>query len=200
MGTERILIDKKTLKKRIKELAGEITEDYKGKEPVLVCILKGAVFFFTDLARRIDLECELDFMKVSSYEGTESTGELNYQLDITTDIKGRDVIVVEDIIDTGNTLKKLYKHLEEKEPNSIRLCVLLDKPKGREDKEEKDDVKPDYTAFVIPKRFVIGYGLDYDQKYRNRPTVNCLVEDDDKDLESDVENIKKQLVKTKKRK
>ena len=96
MDKEKILIDKKTLKKRIKELAGEITEDYKGKEPVLICVLKGAVFFFTDLARNIDLDCELDFMKAASYEDEESTGEVDIQIDVTTDIKGRDVIVVEE--------------------------------------------------------------------------------------------------------
>jgi hypoxanthine phosphoribosyltransferase len=196
MDKEKILIDKKTLKKRIKELAGEITEDYKGKEPVLICVLKGAVFFFTDLARNIDLDCELDFMKAASYENEESTGEVDIQIDVTTDIKGRDVIVVEDIMDTGRTLGALLDHLKEKEPNSIKLCVLLDKTERR----VIEDIKPDYTAFVVPNRFVIGYGLDYNQKYRNRPTVNCIVKDDDKDLEKDREGIKKQLVKTKKRK
>lgn len=196
MDKEKILIDKKTLKKRIKELAGEITEDYKGKEPVLICVLKGAVFFFTDLARNIDLDCELDFMKAASYEDEESTGEVDIQIDVTTDIKGRDVIVVEDIMDTGRTLGALLDHLKEKEPNSIKLCVLLDKTERR----VIEDIKPDYTAFVVPNRFVIGYGLDYNQKYRNRPTVNCIVKKDDKDLEKDREGIKKQLVKTKKRK
>ncbi len=196
MDKEKILIDKKTLKKRIKELAGEITEDYKGKEPVLICVLKGAVFFFTDLARNIDLDCELDFMKAASYENEESTGEVDIQIDVTTDIKGRDVIVVEDIMDTGRTLGALLDHLKEKEPNSIKLCVLLDKTERR----VIEDIKPDYTAFVVPNRFVIGYGLDYNQKYRNRPTVNCIVKKDDKELEKDREGIKKQLVKTKKRK
>ncbi len=196
MDREEILIDKKTLKKRIKELAGEITEDYKGKEPVLICILKGAVFFFTDLARHIDLDCELDFMKAASYEDEESTGEVEIQVDVSTDIKGRDVIVVEDIMDTGRTLGALLDHLKEKEPNSIKLCVLLDKTERR----VIEDIKPDYTAFLVPNRFVIGYGLYYNQKYRNRPTVNCIVKDDDKDLEKDREGIKKQLVKTKKRK
>ena len=196
MDKEKILIDKKTLKKRIKELAGEITEDYKGKEPVLICVLKGAVFFFTDLARNIDLDCELDFMKAASYENEESTGEVDIQIDVTTDIKGRDVIVVEDIMDTGRTLGALLDHLKGKEPNSIKLCVLLDKTERR----VIEDIKPDYTAFVVPNRFVIGYGLDYNQKYRNRPTVNCIVKKDDKDLEKDREGIKKQLVKTKKRK
>jgi len=196
MDREEILIDKKTLKKRIKELAGEITKDYKGKEPVLICVLKGAVFFFTDLARNIDLDCELDFMKAASYEDEESTGEVEIQVDVTTNIKDRDVIVVEDIMDTGRTLGALLDHLKEKGPNSIKLCVLLDKTERR----VIEDIKPDYTAFVVPNRFVIGYGLDYNQKYRNRPTVNCIVKDDDKELEKDRDGIKKQLVKTKKRK
>lgn len=193
MDNIKILIDEETIKSRINELASTISKDYKNKKPVIICILKGAVYFFTDLTRRLDLDCHIDFMKISSYVGKNSTGNIKIKADILSDIKGKDVIVVEDIIDTGYTISGLYDYLMEKRPNSIKLCVLLDKQERR----ETNDITPDYIGFTIPNRFVIGYGLDYDEKYRTIPNISCITKDDDKDLEQDIINIKKQLIKRK---
>ena len=187
----KTLIDEETIDERISELASEINKDYKDKKPVIVCILKGAVYFFTDLTRKLDIDSELDFMRISSYSGENSTGKINIKVDISTDIKGKDVLIVEDIIDTGNTLSSLFDYLCEKEPNSIKLCVLLDKPERR----ETNNISPDYTGFVIPNRFVIGYGLDYDEKYRTIPNISCITNEEDNTLEKDKEEIKKKLVK-----
>lgn len=184
-----VLIDEETLSKRIHQLAEIINEDYKGKNPVFICTLKGAVFFFTDLTRLLNMDCELAFMKAESYSGENSTEEVNITVDIDRSIKGKDVVIVEDIIDTGLTLPKVIDKLCEKEPNSVSVCVLLDKPSRR----KNHDITPDYTGFVIPGRFVIGYGLDYNEKYRTLPNISCIVKDDDPDLEKDRESIKKQL-------
>ena len=194
MDKIKTLIDEETINNRIQELANEISFDYIGKEPVLVCILKGASYFFTDLTRRINTDSVIDFMRISSYEGDKSTGKINIKLDLSTDIKDKDVLIVEDIIDTGITLSGLYDHLLDKNPRSLKLCVLLDKPERR----ESFDVTPDYTGFVIPNRFVIGYGLDYDERYRNIPNISCITSDSDEIMEIDRNNIKKQLIKTKK--
>ena len=140
MENIKVLIDEETLKNRVHELASDINEDYKEKKPVIVCILKGAVYFFTDLTRRLNIDCELDFMRASSYIGENSTGKLDIKVDISNDIKGKDVLIVEDIIDTGYTLSMLYDYLMEKEPTSIKLCVLLDKPERRKD----FGINPDY--------------------------------------------------------
>ena len=191
MDKIKTLIDEELLDKRITELAYTINEDYKNKKPVIICILKGAVYFFTDLTRKLVIDCELAFMKISSYVGENSTGKIDVIYDGIKDIKDKEVIVVEDIIDTGYTMSGLYDYLCEKEPKSIKLCVLLDKPERR----ENYDITPDYTGFVIPNRFVIGYGLDYDEKYRNIPNISCITNDDDKKLEKDKETIKKQLIK-----
>lgn len=189
MSNIRTLIDEETLSKRITELTQEISEDYRGKKPIIVCILKGAVYFFTDLTRKLDIDCELDFMRISSYKGKKSTGKVKIIVDISSNIKDRDVIIVEDIIDTGKTITGLYNHLLAKEPRSIKLCVLLDKPERR----EEFDIEPDYTGFVIPNRFVIGYGLDEDEKYRTIPHISCIT-DNEKQVENDREVIKKQLI------
>lgn len=194
MAEVKTLIDEETLDNRIQELANEISIDYLGKQPVLVCILKGASYFFTDLTRRINTDSEIDFMRVSSYEGEESTGKVDIKLDLSTDIKDKDVLIIEDIIDTGISLSGLYDHLLEKNPKSLKLCVLLDKPERR----VNHDIKPDYTGFVIPNKFVIGYGLDKDEKYRTIPYVSCITTDSDEKMEEDRNNIKKQLVKKKK--
>ena len=193
MKTIKTLIDEDLLQDRIQDIANKINQDYKGKKPIMICILKGAVYFFTDLTRKLNFDPNLSFMKASSYEGENSTGKVDIKLDVDQDIKGKDVIIVEDIIDTGRTITLLYDYLFDKEPKSIKLCVLLDKPERREVR----DIEPDYTGFVIPNRFVIGYGLDYDEQYRTIPNISCLVDEDDPTLEKDIENIKTYVKKRK---
>lgn len=193
MDNIKTLIDEETINNRINELAKEINKDYKNKKPVIICILKGAVYFFTDLTKKLDIDCDLEFMKISSYVGEKSTGKIEIKYDSNKDIKDKDVIVVEDIIDTGYTMSGLYDYLCDKEPKSIKLCVLLDKPERR----ENYDINPDYTGFIIPNRFVIGYGLDYDDKYRNIPNISCITDENDLEIEKDKEEIKKQLIKRK---
>lgn len=166
----KTLIDEEKLNKRIDEIAKQIGEEYKNKEIILICILKGSIFFTVDLARRIKEDVRLEFIRVSSYgEGTESTGEIKMKLDLKDSIQGKDVIVIEDIIDTGRTLSYLLEYLKMKKPKSLKLCALLDKPDRR-----KIDVKVDYTGFQIPDKFVVGYGLDWDEKYRNLPYIGYI--------------------------
>lgn len=165
----KTLISENEIQDRIKQLAQEIQNDYKDQEIILICILKGAAFFATELAKRIELPVIIDFMKVSSYEGTESTKKINFKLDISTDITNKNVIIVEDIIDTGRTLTYLKDYLAKRSPKSIKLCTLLDKKERREFKLEAD-----YVCFNIPDKFVIGYGLDYDEKYRNLPYIGYI--------------------------
>ena len=163
----KVLIDEQKLQNRIAEIAKQIGEEYKNKEITLICILKGSIFFTVDLARRINEDVKIEFIRVSSYgEGTESTGEIKMKLDLKDSIQGKDVIVLEDIIDTGRTLSYLMEYLKMKKPNSIKLCALLGKPERRIKK-----VKVDYTGFQIPDKFVVGYGLDWDEKYRNLPYI-----------------------------
>ena len=167
----KTLINEQELHQRIKELAKQIEKDYAGKEITLICILKGSVFFTVELAKNIEGDVKLEFIRVSSYgEGTESTGEIKMKLDLKDSIQGKDVIVIEDIIDTGRTLSYLIEYLKMKKPNSVKLCALLDKPERRIIKE----VKVDYTGFQIPDKFVIGYGLDWDEKYRNLPYIGYI--------------------------
>lgn len=171
MEEVKVLIDEEKLHKRVDEIAAQIESEYKGKEIILICILKGSVFFTVDLAKRINGDVKIEFIRVSSYnEGTESSGEIKMKLDLKDSIQGKDVIVVEDIIDTGRTLSYLIKYLKMKKPNSLKLCALLDKPERR----IKKDVKVDYTGFQIPDEFVVGYGLDVDEKYRNLPYVGYI--------------------------
>lgn len=171
MEEVKVLIDEEKLHKRVDEIAAQIESEYKGKEIILICILKGSVFFTVDLAKRINGDVKIEFIRVSSYnEGTESSGEIKMKLDLKDSIKGKDVIVVEDIIDTGRTLSYLIKYLKMKKPNSLKLCALLDKPERR----IKKDVKVDYTGFQIPDEFVVGYGLDVDEKYRNLPYIGYI--------------------------
>lgn len=192
MSIQKVLINEKTIQERTRQLAEEITEDYQGKKLTLICILKGSIFFFTDLTRRINLDTELEFVRISSYAGENSTGDINLKVDLDNPVTGKDVIVIEDIIDTGRTLSYFMKHLEKQKPNSLRLCTLLDKPERR----EVDDVKVDYTGFTIPNRFVIGYGLDLDEQYRTIPQINCIInEDEGKQIDKDSRVIKKQLLK-----
>lgn len=171
MGEIKTLIDEEKLHKRVEEIAKQIEEEYRGKEIILICILKGSVFFTVDLAKRINGDVKLEFIRVSSYnDGTESSGEIKMKLDLKDSIQGKDVIVVEDIIDTGRTLSYLIKYLKMKKPNSVKLCALLDKPERRIKKE----VKVDYTGFQIPDEFVVGYGLDVNEKYRNLPYIGYI--------------------------
>lgn len=163
----KTLISAEELDKRVGEIAKQIEEDYKGKEITLICILKGSVFFTMDLARKINEDVRLEFIRVSSYGGeTESSGEIKMKLDLKDSINGKDVIVIEDIVDTGRTLNYLIEYLKMKKPNSVKLCALLDKPDRR-----VKEVKVDYTGFTIPDKFVVGYGLDWDEKYRNLPYI-----------------------------
>jgi len=164
------LISAEEIERKITELAAKIAADYEGRTISMVCVLKGGVMFMVDLARKLGT-VELDFMDISSYgAGTESSGVIKINKDLDESITGKDVLLVEDIIDTGHTLSHLYKHLMAQNPNSLRLCTLLDKPSRR----VTTDVTPDYTGFVIPDQFVVGYGLDYDQRYRNLPYIGVL--------------------------
>ncbi len=168
---ERIIIDEATLQSRISQMAAEISNEYKGKKPLFVGVLKGVVMFFGDFVKRITVPCQIDFMWISSYAGTSTTGNVIVKRDISTDIKGRDVIILEDIFDTGNSLDFVYNHLLSKEPASLKICTLLDKPDRR---KPNITLKADYTGFVIPNEFVVGYGLDYDEYYRNLPYIGVL--------------------------
>lgn len=186
---KEILIDEDTLKERINQIAENINNDFRGKKITLICILKGSLYFYADLSRKIDLETELEFIRVSSYEGENSTGQVDFLLELDNPITDKNVIVVEDIIDTGNTLSYLLEYLKKQNPKSLKLCTLLDKKERRE-----TEVDVDYVGFFIPNHFVIGYGLDLDQKYRNIPEIECFIEESDKEkLKEDRENIKKQL-------
>ena len=159
------------LNKRIAEIGADITKKYKGQTVYLICILKGSIFFTTELAKRIELPMTIDFMSVSSYGSqTESSGVVNIKKDLECSIEGENVIVVEDIIDSGNTLSKLLKVLQQRNPKSLTVCTLLDKP----DRRVVDDVVVDYTGFVVPDKFVVGYGLDFDQRFRNLPYIGFI--------------------------
>jgi len=165
-----VLIPKSELEARIAEVGAQISRDYKDKDLTLICVLKGGVIFLAELARRIDLDLELDFMSISSY-GTEtvSSGVVKINLDISGSIEGKDVLLVEDIVDTGRSMSYVLSHLESKRPESLKICALLDKPSRR-----VINVKPDYTCFVIPDKFVVGYGMDYNHKYRNLDYIGVI--------------------------
>lgn len=172
----KVLVSEEEADKRIEELGKKISEDYAGKSVHLICILKGGAFFMCELAKRITVPVTMDFMSVSSYgSGTTSSGVVRIIKDLDESLEGKDVIIVEDIIDTGRTLQHLVKILNERHPNSIRLCTLLDKPERR---EENITIKVDYVGFNIPDEFVVGYGLDYDQKYRNLPYIGVVVNEE----------------------
>ena len=167
----RILLKEEEVDKRIAEVAAMINRDYAGKEVHLICILKGGVFFTCELAKRLTGPVSMDSMSVSSYgSGTESSGVVRIVKDLDESIAGKNVLIVEDIIDSGRTLAYLIEILKQRNPESIHLCTLLDKPERR----VKKQVKVDYTCFTIPDEFVVGYGLDYDQKYRNLPYIGVV--------------------------
>lgn len=165
-----VLIPEEKVSARIRELAAEISEEYKGRHIHMICVLKGGVYFMTELSKHVTESCSLDFMAISSYgDGTVSSGKIRIKKDLDESVEGKDVLVVEDIIDSGRTLSYLMEDLAKRGPASLKLCTLLDKPDRRE-----CEVKVDYVGFTIPDAFVVGYGLDYQQKYRNLPYIGVV--------------------------
>lgn len=168
----RVLVSEEDVNKRIKEIGEQISKDYEGKEVHVICVLKGGVFFMCDLAKRISVPVSMDFMSVSSYGNEkQSSGVVKIVKDLDESLDGKDVIIVEDIIDSGRTLSYLVEILKKRNPNSLKICTLLDKPERR-----VSNVKVDYVGFNIPDEFVVGYGLDYMQKYRNLPFIGVVEE------------------------
>ena len=166
-----VMIPENTIQKRIEEIAEEISRDYAGLTVTLICVLKGGVIFFSDLARKLNVDIEMDFIVVSSYENApETSGTVKIVKDIAQPVTGKHVLLVEDILDTGHTLSQLMRHLSEQQPASLKICTLLDKP----DRRVVACVIPEYTGFVIPDQFVIGYGLDYKQRYRQLPYIGLI--------------------------
>ena len=169
-----VLINETRIEKRLDEMAKQIDKDYEGKEIILVGILKGSVVFMVELAKRLKTKVQFEFIEVSSYEGTESTGKIKIKKDLQNDIEGKDVLIVEDIIDTGNTLSYLKEYFQEKNPNSLKIATLLSKPSRR-----IKELDVEYIGFKIEDKFVIGYGLDYNQKYRNLPYIGYIEDGDE---------------------
>ena len=165
----KVLFEENEIQRRISELAKEIDEFYQGEEIIVISVLKGAVFFTVDLVKKMKTPIILDMIQVSSYQGTESTGNIIMKKDLESDINGKKVLIVEDIIDTGYTLKYLKEYLESLNPKDVKIAVLLDKAEKR-----KTNVKVDYTGYVIPNKFVVGYGFDIDDKYRNLPYIGYV--------------------------
>ena len=168
---QQILLSEETIRRRVEELGKLLTEEYAGKDPVVVGVLKGVVVFYSDMIRQIKVPCQMDFMWLSSYSGTNSTGELIVRRDVSVDIKDRHVLILEDIYDTGTSLDFTYRHLMSKGPASLKICTLLDKPERR---KPGITLKPDYVGFTLPNEFVVGYGLDYNEHFRNLPYVGIL--------------------------
>jgi len=166
-----VLLTEEQIQRRVKELAEQVSKDYAGKDPIFVGVLKGVVVFYADFIKNFTEHCQLDFMWISSYEGTASTGKMNVKKDVDSDLTGRHVVILEDIYDTGNSLNFVYHHLLKKNPASVKICTLLDKPERR---KEGITLQPDYVGFVIPNKFVVGYGLDFNEHYRNLPFVGIL--------------------------
>lgn len=171
MDNYRILLTQEQIQKRIKELGEEITKDYAGKEPVIICMLKGAVYFFADLTKHINLPIMIDFARLSSYRNGTTSGKMELIANITAKIEGKDVLIVEDIVDSGKTLAYFINLLKEKNPASIKICSFLDKKERRE-----ANITADYVGFDIPCGFVIGYGLDYAEKYREFPFLAEIID------------------------
>lgn len=167
---EKVLFSEEMLAQTVNELGKQITEDYQGRKMLLISILKGSIMFMSDLMRSIDLPCEIDFMAVSAYgSGTKNSGTVRILKDLDRDIRGYDVLIVEDILDSGMTLSYLMDLLYARDPNSIRICTLFDKPERR-----KVDIYADYSGLQVPDEFIVGYGLDYAEKYRNLPYIGVL--------------------------
>ena len=168
---EKVLITEEQIQARIRELGEELTREYADKDPIVVGVLKGVVVFYADMIRELKVPCQMDFMWISSYAGTNSTGNMIVRKDVSADVKGRHVLILEDIFDTGNSLDFVVKHLQAKEPASLKICTLLDKPERR---KAGITLQCDWTGFVIPNEFVVGYGLDFNEHYRNLPYVGIL--------------------------
>ena len=168
---EKILITEEQLQARIRELGEELTKEYADKDPIVVGVLKGVVVFYADMVRQLKIPCQMDFMCISSYSGTSTTGNMIVRKDVSADIKGRHVLILEDIFDTGNSLDFVVKHLQAKEPASLKICTLLDKPERR---KAGITLQCDWTGFVVPNEFVVGYGLDFNEHFRNLPYVGVL--------------------------
>lgn len=167
----KILITEEQIKARIAELGKELSAEYADKDPIVVGVLKGVVVFYADMIRQLTVPCQMDFMWVSSYSGTTTTNTMQVKRDVSENIKGRHVLILEDIFDTGNSLDFTYKHLMDKEPASLKICTLLDKPSRR---NPNITLKADYVGFEVPNEFVVGYGLDFNEHYRNLPYVGVL--------------------------
>ena len=165
-----IMITESAIQKRVAEIAEDISRDYDGVTVTLICVLKGGVVFFSDLARKLKVDVEMDFIVVSSYDAHESTGVVRISKDIAHPVTGKHILLIEDILDTGKTLSRLKQYFSEQRPASLKICTLLDKP----DRRVVDDVVPEYTGFTIPDEFVVGYGLDYMQRYRQLPYLGSL--------------------------
>ena len=168
---KEILLSEEQIQNRIAELGKILTEEYKDKNPIIVGVLKGVVVFYADMLRHIKVPCQLDFMWISSYAGANSSGNMVVRQDVSADVKGRHVLILEDIFDTGNSLNFTYQHLLSKGAASVKICTLLDKPERRKPGVK---VQCDWTGFTIPNEFVVGYGLDFNEQYRNLPYVGIL--------------------------
>ena len=166
-----ILLTEEQIQSKVKELAQILSKEYAGKDPVFVGVLKGVVVFFADMVRNLDIPCEFDFMSISSYNGTNSTGRTEIRKDVSVDLKDRHVVILEDIFDTGTSLTFTYNHLMNKQPASLEICTFLDKPERR---KPGITLKPKYVGYTVPNEFVVGYGLDYNEHYRNLPYIGIL--------------------------
>ena len=166
---ERVLLSEEEIREKVAEIGKQISVDFAGKNPIFVGVLKGCFIFMADLMRQVSIPCSMDFMAVSSYSGTSSTGAVKINKDLSQDILGRHLILVEDILDSGVTLNYLKQYLTVRQPASIHIATLLDKPARR-----KADIQPDYCCFQVPDAFVVGYGLDYEERYRNLPYIGIL--------------------------
>ena len=168
---KEILLTEEQIQAKVKELAAQLSKEYAGKDPVFVGVLKGVVIFFADMVRNIDIPCEIDFMSISSYSGTNSTGRTEVRKDVSVNIEGRHVVILEDIFDTGTSLTFTVNHLLNKKPASLKVCTFLDKPERR---RPGVTLQPEYVGYTIPNEFVVGYGLDYNEHYRNLPYIGVL--------------------------
>ena len=168
---KEILLTEEQIQSKVKELAQIISQEYAGKDPVFVGVLKGVVIFFADMVRNIDIPCQIDFMSISSYSGTNSTGRTEIRKDVSVNIEGRHVVILEDIFDTGTSLTFTVNHLLNKKPASLKVCTFLDKPERR---KPGVTLVPEYVGYTIPNEFVVGYGLDYNEHYRNLPYIGIL--------------------------
>ena len=168
---KEVLLTEEQIQSKVKELAKQLSEEYAGKDPVFIGVLKGVVVFFADMVRNIDIPCEFDFMSISSYNGANTTGRTEIRKDVSVDIKGRHVVILEDIFDTGTSLTFTVNHLLNKEPASLKICTFLDKPERR---KPGIILAPEYVGYTVPNEFVVGYGLDYNEHYRNLPYIGIL--------------------------